>query len=362
MNVLPENLTVIPEEQRAIRSKCFHPNGTFIPFPTEAIDQSISELFEKQVRRYPDQLAVRTRYHSFTYQQLNRAANQLAHAIVKQQGRGRENIALLLEHGALQIIAILATLKAGKVYVPLDAAYPRKRLAYMLEDSQAVLLLTNQTNRSFADTLAQNIPVIDIDEIDPNLSPDNLGIENPPESMVFILYTSGSTGTPKGYSHTNCNVIVDIRNYTNAGHFCAADRHLLVSSLCFADSVRTIYSALLNGSTLYPFDIRAEGLASLVNWLIQNAITIYRSVPTVFRHFTSMLTGKERFPNIRLIYLAGEPVYNKDAQLYQKHFSDNCIFVNRLGTGEGLTYCSYFIDKKTSDHRDSRTSWLCSSG
>jgi amino acid adenylation domain-containing protein len=347
MNILQDDPIGIPEEQRAIRAKCIHPTGTFIPFPTEAIDQSIPELFEKQARAYPNRLAVRTRHHVFTYDELNRAANRLAHAIVGQHGRKEENVALLLEHGALQIVAILGVLKVGRVYVPLDPSYPRKRLAYMLEDSQAKLLLTNQTNRSLADALAQNVPVIDISVLDSISSAENLGLPYSQGSLAFILYTSGSTGAPKGFSQTHCNVVHDTRNYTNTGHFCADDRLLLVSSISFADSVRTIYSALLNGASLYPFDIRVEGLTSLANWLIQNEITIYRSVPTVFRHFASTLTCEERFPKIRLIYLAGEPVYKKDVELYRKHFSEDCIFVNRLGTGEALTFRWYFIDKKT---------------
>ena len=110
MNILQKDPIGIPEEQRAIRAKCIHPTGTFIPFPTEAIDQSIPELFEKQVRACPNRLAVRTRHHVFTYDELNRAANRLAHAIVRQRGRGEENIALLFEHGALQIVAILGGL------------------------------------------------------------------------------------------------------------------------------------------------------------------------------------------------------------------------------------------------------------
>jgi len=347
MNILQKDPIGIPEEQRAIRAKCIHPTGTFIPFPTEAIDQSIPELFEKQVRACPNRLAVRTRHHVFTYDELNRAANRLAHAIVRQRGRGEENIALLFEHGALQIVAILGVLKAGRVYVPLDPSYPGKRLAYMLQDSKAEVLLTNQTNRSLADALAENVPVIDIGVHDSISSAENLDLPYSPRSLAFILYTSGSTGAPKGFSQTHCNVVHDTRNYTNAGHFCADDRLLLVSSFSFADSVRTIYSALLNGASLYPFDIKAEGLTSLANWLILNEITIYRSVPTVFRHFARTLTGEERFPKLRLIYLAGEPVYKKDVELYREHFPEDCIFVNRLGTGEALTFRWYFIDKKT---------------
>ena len=345
MTNISNAISDLPREQRVIRDKCFHPTGRFVEFTKEEIEQSIPNRFEDMVRKYPDRLAVKTSNHALTYDALNKAANRVARAILAHCGEGQEQVALLLEHDAPVIAAMIGVLKAGKAYVPLDPSYPRKRLAYMLEDSEARLLLTNQINRSLADALSQKVPVIDIEVLDSTSPEENLGLRRPPESLAFILYTSGSTGAPKGFSQTHRNVLLDTRNYTNAGHFCPDDRLLLVSSLSFADSVRTIYSALLNGASLYPFDIKAEGLGSLANWLTENEITIYRSVPTVFRPFTSNLTGKERFPKLRLIYLAGEPVYKEDVELYRKHFSDNCIFVNRLGTGEALTFRWYFIDK-----------------
>ena len=337
----------IPEVQRAIRAKCVHPTGTFSPFPPEAIDQHLLELFEKQVHINPDRLAVKTYHHAFTYTELNRAANRLAHAIIKRCGIGEQNISLLLEHGAMQIVGILGILKAGKVYVPLDPTYPRKRLVYMIEDSESDLLVTNNVNHSLSSILARNLPVINVDDLDETFPTDNPGLIRSPEDLALLLYTSGSTGTPKGYAQTHCNVVIDTMNYTNAGNFCKEDRFLLVSSLCFADSVRTIYSALLNGASLYPFDIKSEGLMSLTDWLIQNEITIYRSVPTVYRQFTNTLNGEKRFPQIRLIYLSGEPVYKRDVELYREYFSDKCILVNRLGTGEALTFRMNFIDKST---------------
>jgi amino acid adenylation domain-containing protein len=334
------------KEQKAIRAKCFHPSGQFVGFKREEIEQSIPDRFELMVRLYPDRLAVKTSSHALTYDALNKAANRVARAIQAHCGEGQEQVALLLEHDAPVIAAMIGVLKAGKVYVPLDPSYPRKRLAYMLEDSGARLLLTNQINRPLADTLSRKVPVIDIEVLDSTLPEENLGFRLSPESLAFILYTSGSTGTPKGFSQTHRNVLLDTRNYTNSGHFCPDDRLLLVSSLSFADSVRTIYGALLNGASLYPLGIKAEGLASLANWLIENEITIYRSVPTVFRNFATTLTGEEKFSKVRLIYLAGEPVYKKDVELYRKHFSDDCLFVNRLGTGEALTFRWYFIDKE----------------
>jgi acyl-coenzyme A synthetase/AMP-(fatty) acid ligase/acyl carrier protein len=107
------------------------------------------------------------------------------------------------------------------------------------------------------------------------------------------------------------------------------------------------FEALLNGGTLYPFDLREEDLVTLGRWLIQQEITIYKSFPTAFRHFVDTLSGHESFPKLRLIRLEGEPVYSADLELYKKHFASNCLFVNSFSSTETGTVCVYFADKNT---------------
>jgi non-ribosomal peptide synthetase component F len=117
-------VAALPPDQQAIRAKCVHPTGTFIPFEPAAIEQSIPGRFEQQVASYPDRLAVKTRSHALTYAALNHAANGVAHALLTQHGPGSEPIALLLEKDAPLIATILGVLKAGKIYVPLDPFSP----------------------------------------------------------------------------------------------------------------------------------------------------------------------------------------------------------------------------------------------
>ena len=125
------------------------PTNPFIKFEKEEIEQSIPERFEKQVVMYPDRLAVKDQNSQLTYDQLNQTANRVARAILAQRGEAEEPIALLLEHGVPAVVGILGVLKAGKIYAPLDPSYPRARLAYILEDSQAGLIVTNNQNFSF---------------------------------------------------------------------------------------------------------------------------------------------------------------------------------------------------------------------
>src|SRR5258708_22440762 len=106
-----------------------------------------------------------------------------------------------------------------------------------------------------------------------------------PDRLAYILYTSGSTGQPKGVMQNHRNVLHYIGAYTNNLHLSAGDRLTLLSSYCFDASVMDIYGALLNGATLYPIDIKQEGLAGLSHRLIDEEITVYHSTPTVYRYF-----------------------------------------------------------------------------
>ncbi len=332
-----------PQSDRAVR-----PTNAFVPFPRDEIEQSIPARFEQQVAKYPDRLAIKTRTHQFTYEELNKASNRVARVILAQRGKCEEPIALLFEKGAPLIATVLGVLKAGKIYMPLDPSYPPARIAAILEDSQAGLIMTNNQCFSLADELRHStLQLVNTEEIDANLSTENLGLSISPDTLSWILYTSGSTGKPKGVVQNHRNVLHFIMNFTNGFHLCADDRLTLLFSCCVNGGAHEIFSALLNGASLHLLDIKAEGLTQMANWLIEHEITIYCSVPTLFQHFIDTLTGKERFHNLRLIKLIGEPVYKKHVELYKQHFPERCIFVNRLGSTETGSIRWNFIDKKT---------------
>jgi len=334
--------------QQSIRARCFHPTGRFVEFKKEEIEQSISNRFEEQVRRYPDRLAVKTKNHTLTYDALNRAANRVANAILAQRKEGNEPVGLLLEQGAPMIETILGVLKAGKFYVALDPSFPPERIAFMLEDSQARLIVTNNRNLPLANELTQNtLQMLNIEELGSSLSDQNLGLSLPPETMAYVLYTSGSTGQPKGIADNHRNVLHNIMRNTNILHICADDRLILLRPCSVVGAVRDTFSALLNGASLYLLNIKEEGLAHLANSLIQDEITIYSSVATVFRHFVGTLAGDEQLAKLRLINVGGEPIYKSDVELYKKHFPQSCLFVNRLTASETATVSYYFVDKET---------------
>jgi len=341
-------VTNTPPEQQAIRAKCFHPTGTFIEFKKEEIEQSIPERFEKIVCKCPDRTAVKTLHHEITYADLNRDANRIAHALLSRAGSIEEPIAFLLDTGAPPISAMLGVLKAGRIYVPLDPSLPRARLAYILADSQAALLITNTRNLSLAREVTRDgLPSINLDELDPTLSAGNPRISISPDTLTWVLYTSGSTGQPKGVVQNHRNVLHFVRTYTNNLHICPDDRLTLLFSCSANGAAHDAFSALLNGASIHPFNVKEKGPRTMGNWLIRNHLTIYSSVPTVFRNFVETLTGEESFRNLRLLKLIGEPVSRRDVELYQRRFASDCVFINRLGSTETGTIRWYFINKET---------------
>lgn len=336
---------LLPEAQRLIRDRRLPPDHPFELFPPAAVERSLTERFEAQARRFPGRVALASPRMTLTYAELDARANRIARGINDRCGEGQVGVALLFDHDAEVISAMLGALKAGTYYVALDPAYPRPRLERTLQDSEVRLVLTDRRNLALARALAGPLQVVDVEALDG--SDRALPSRSGPGDLALLLYTSGSTGAPKGAVQNHENVLHDTMHYTNRGRFTHEDRFLLISSVSFGASVRTIYTALLNGASLHPFDVNAEGFPRLAQWMREQAITIYRSVPTVFRYFASTLTGKDQFPALRLLYLGGEPASWTDVELYRRHFGRRCVLVNRLGSTETLTYRSCFIDHGT---------------
>jgi len=334
--------------QHAASARRVRPTNAFLEFTRDEVEQSVPERFEKQVLLYADRPAVKTATHELTYRRLNQAANRVARAVLARRGEGEEPVAVLLQKDAPLIAAILGVLKAGKMYVPLDGSYPRARLDYMLADSQAGLIVTDTRNRALAETLTRGTrELIQVDEVDSRGSSANPGLSIPPDALAYMLYTSGSTGQPKGIVHTHRGLLHMVLRHTNSAHICSEDRMSLLAPVGFSTAVMDTFGALLNGATLYPFDLRDQGMTRVARCLIREGITLYQSVPTVFRHFVAGLTGREQFPNLRLIKLGGEPLFTTDVDLHRKHFPAHALFLNAFGSAEFNAACQYFVDEQT---------------
>ena len=298
----------------------------------------IAERFERIVSQYPDLVAVKSGSRELTYQQLNTLANRLARIISARCPNDHGTVALLLEHGVALSLGVLACLKANKIFVPLDHNNPFERQYRILNDAESQLLLADGT---WTFPLPNGIQVLNIYETSSDLpltQPDN---KPRVDDLAFLLYTSGSTGMPKGVMYQNRAVVVRVAEHNRFG-VGPGDR-----LTALGPGGMNLFRALLTGAALVSLNLRRVEVDNLASWLRDEKITIYHSVPTVFRRFVATLSGKEHFPELRVVNLTGETLLSKDVEAFRKHFPDSCVLVNGLGTTEAGTFREFRIDSKT---------------
>jgi amino acid adenylation domain-containing protein len=304
----------------------------FQEFAKEQVEQSIPERFAVQVARHPERLAVSLGSVALTYSELNRRANGFANAILARLGAGSEAVALLLSQGPDLVAAILGVLKAGKFYLGLDADYPAARLKEMVGDARVRFIVASRDHRELAESLVSDQRAVLLEEDWVNEGDrEDCSVIVSPSDLAYIFYTSGSSGRPKGVIDNHRNVLHNIMRYTNTLRIGPADRMTLMQSPSFSGSVSSLFGAILNGACSCPLDLRANSPAQLARWLKNEQITIYHSVPVIFRQ---LLAPGAAFPHVRVVRLEGDQAARVDLQLFAKHFSGDARLVNGLGTTE----------------------------
>jgi non-ribosomal peptide synthetase component F len=214
----------------------------------EAPETTVIALFEAQVEKTPDAVAVVHEDARLTYGELNVRANQLAHRLIDAGVKPDDRVAICVERGIEMFVGVLGILKAGAGYVPLDPAYPVERLAYMLDDCAPVAVLAQASVREVLGELSA--PMIELDtrtfEAQPTHNPVVADLN--PRHLAYVIYTSGSTGQPKGVMIEHRNVV---RLFSATAHwfeFGAKDVWTLFHSFAFDFSVWEIWGALLYGA------------------------------------------------------------------------------------------------------------------
>jgi amino acid adenylation domain-containing protein len=303
------------------------------------------ERFEQQAIATPDMPALVGAETSLTYRELNERVNQLTHYLQSLGVTKGTFVGVCLERSPDLIISILAVLKAGGAYVPLDPAYPKERLAFMLEDAQVTLLLTH-SDLSLPDVSAVHRINLNTSETEIEQQPaGNPTCTATEEDLAYIIYTSGSTGKPKG-------VMIERRSLN---HFIASalqiyeielgDRVLQFASISFDVAVEEIFPTLTAGGTLVlRTGSMIESMASFLQYCFDQSITVL-NLPTAFWHqlvqvlSTSNLTLPE---SLRLVIIGGEKALLESLRLWQQHTNPQIRLVNGYGPTETTvtaTYC-----------------------
>ena len=326
------------------------PGGPVVPFPPALVERTITEVFEARAAPHRDRLALRMGPRALSYAQLDAAAGRVAAALVATVPAGPGRVVLLLDDRVRQVLAILGVLKAGLAFVPLDAGQPAPRLEACAAGARACAVLAEPGTRALAAAIAGGLPVLDAAALEHDAAtraappPARSAHAAGPYDPACILFTSGSTGRPKGVVQTHRNVLHNVAKLTASLRFAPDDRVTLLGHVAFAASMSDLFPALLNGASLHPYDVRRQGVEGLAGWLAAEGITVFASVPTLFRHALAGLEGDVALPSLRLLKLAGEPVQRRDVELFRRRVRPPTVFLNSLGSTEINTIRQHFLD------------------
>ncbi|HLP75388.1 MAG TPA: amino acid adenylation domain-containing protein [Candidatus Paceibacterota bacterium] len=304
-------------------------------------DACIHDLFEAQVTKTPEATALVFGPERITYRKLNERANQLAHRLRKAGVQTETLVGLCLDRSVEMIIAMLAILKAGGGYVPLDRNYPAERLAFMLRDTALPVLITDS---QFASTLPRNSvrKIIHLDqerglESEPT---GNLPSATTAEDLAYVIYTSGSTGTPKGAAIPHRGVVRLVRGADYAT-FSPSDVMLQLAPISFDASTFEIWGALLNGATLVIHPPHIPSLEELGRTIESHQITMLWLTAGLFHQIVDHQLASLK--SVRQL-LAGGDVLSVPQVLRVLRELPDCQLINGYGPTENTTFtCCYRI-------------------
>jgi len=272
-----DRLPLLPETELQLLTSW---NQTQVEYPRKCIHQ----LFEEQVERTPDAIAVVFQEQQLTYRELNSRANQLAHYLQNLGVKPDVIVGICVDRSIEMLIGLLGILKAGGAYVPLDPAYPTERLAYMLTDSQMTVLLTQQDLVNSLPEHQAKVVCLDGDWKDIVQEDKNLLIEISPEKLAYVIYTSGSTGNPKGVQISHGAITNFLNSMKQSPGLTAKDTLLAVTTISFDIAVLELYLPLIVGAkiVLVSREVAVDGikLLSLLRWGNAN---VMQATPATWR-------------------------------------------------------------------------------
>ena len=299
-------LTAVEQEQIAIEW-----NGTETDFPRNT---SIDEFFENQAARRPEAIAVEDEATRWTYRQLNQRSNQIAHSLREAGAKAESLVGICMERSAYVIAGMLAILKTGGAYVPIDPAYPAERRSLMLE-GVPLLLTTKKLAGELAPGAARVICVDDESVL--RASAENFPRLSNGESLAYVIYTSGSTGQPKGVAVMHRGVI---RLFCNTNFLTIEGSDVVAQTLniCFDAAMQEIWGALLNGARLVI--VGKENMLSPPRFkreLERHGITVLMPTRTLFNLMAREAPGA--FANLKYVVFGGEAADPRSVAAVLKH-------------------------------------------
>ncbi|UAA40607.1 amino acid adenylation domain-containing protein [Paraneptunicella aestuarii] len=376
-------LAMLDYYQRVIAQIAFHPDSSyhtehFLPkaeyrklmtewqgAKLDCEQVNIPAMFEQQVARTPNAIALQCKTGSLTYQALNEKANALAHYLISQGIKPDSLVAICFERTLDMVIAQLAILKAGGAYVPMDPAYPKDRLAYYLQDSKAAMLLTQEKVKAHLSEIAEETLVISLDDpafkmqlaaleqsqeqsqkqpLEQNPNYEFIGLA--PHHLAYVIYTSGSTGKPKGVMVEHGNTVAFLQWCLTQFSPQELSRVLFSTSVCFDLSIFELFVPLSCGGTVVLVDdvleltALSDDKADEQNKDHLQQLTLINTVPSAIK---ALLKTGDIPDSVTTVNLAGEPL-SQDVvvALYARGVEK---VYDLYGPSEDTTYSTYCLRK-----------------
>jgi len=302
-------------------------------------DANLPDLFETQVTKTPEAVAVVWGEEQLTYGQLNARANQLAQYLRRQGVRPEVRVGVCLERGLDLIVSLLAIMKAGGAYVPLDPSYPTDRLGYMIEDAGICLLVTTAALQTKLPACPGQVICVDTDWADIHQESErNLNSGATPENVAYVIYTSGSTGHPKGVLVSHYNVVRLFQSTHDFFHVTAQDVWTFFHSFAFDFSVWEIWGAFFSGGRLVivPYLV-SRSPEEFYAVLLREQVTVLSQTPSSFKQLIQVEDSGELKHTLALRYiiLAGETLAMHDLDpWYARHGDTGPQLINMYGITE----------------------------
>ena len=336
-DVKVSELETVTESEKQLILNDF--NATETEYPR---DKTVVELFEEQVKKTPDNIALVFEDKKLTYAELNARANSLAHKLRELGVKPDDFVAIIADKSIEIIEGIYGIIKAGGAYVPIDPTYPEDRIAFMLEDCQpkAVLKFTTESI-----TIDNGIPVIDLaDSKVWEGASENPEVVNKPEDAIYCIYTSGTTGKPKGVVVEHHNVVKLVKNcdYTELNEETVI---LQTGQLMFDASTFEVWGSALNGGTLHLISkenmLNAE---TFKKYLVENKVNTLFITTALFNQFIG--EDKTIFNSLKHLMFGGEATSERHVEMLRTQ-NTGLDFRNVYGPTETTTFAAhYIIDQK----------------
>ncbi len=309
------------------------------------INKTVDKLFEEQVQRTPESIAVIDENRKYTYMELNERVNSLAAGLRKNNIQAGDVIAIKMERSINMIIGILAILKAGAGYLPVDPKCPKERLDYILEDSMAKILLTNDNINDF------DINVLNMKNINSNTEINkNMGKYCNCHDLAYIIYTSGSTGKPKGVEITHKSVVNILTALQTMYPIDSTGRYIQKTNFTFDVSVTELFGWFMGGGTLVLLKNGYEkDPKEIINTIKEYSITHINFTSSMFNLFLSELDNIDDIQCLKYILTAGEALKFNDSIKVQKILDRNIKVENLYGPTEATVYSTYYSIKNVKD-------------